>query len=281
MKHGIEEPARSYSLSVPHLGSPQRQQLAIELPARLYVPRLLQQSGFAGYERPTLACWLTTLSIPAHGAAMDVGANVGPYAWLAAMFSHRRVIAFEPAPNLASAVRAVAARNELEIIVEEIALSDRDGQAEFYLSDATDSSHSLVQGFRPSSSSIEVSTLRLDSYVAKSGVAPHVLKIDTETSEPDVLSGAQDTIAAVRPWMIVEVLAGRTEERLMDVLAEFDYFWYRIDDSLPLVSSSEIAGDPTYENTNWLLAPRRPSTTFWMEMARWNELLRSCTPTPA
>lgn len=275
------ETARSYLLSLPNLGSPKRQHLAIELPARLYVPRLLQQSGFAGYERSTLACWLTTLSMPAHGAAMDVGANVGPYAWLAAVFSPRRVVAFEPAPDLADAIRAVATSNELEILVEEIALSDRDGQADLYLSDATDSSNSLVPGFRPSSSSIEVPTVRLDSYVADSGVVPHVLKIDTETNEPDILSGARDTISSLRPWMIVEVLAGRTEQQLMSELAPFDYLWFRIDDSLPFIASSEIVGDPTYEYTNWLFAPKRPNTTFWTEMARWNEVLETCTPMPA
>ena len=214
MEDGIDEAARSYLLSLPAIGSPKRLHLSIELPARLYVPKLLQRSGLAGYERSTLACWLTTLSMPAHGAVMDVGANVGPYAWLAAVFSNRRVIAFEPVPELAHAIRVVATKNELEISVEVIALCDRDGHAEFFLSGATDSSNSLVPGFGPSSSSIEVPTVRLDSYVTGSGVEPHVLKIDTATNEPDILSGARKTIASRRPWMIVEVLAGRTEQQL-------------------------------------------------------------------
>ena len=281
MEDGIDEAARSYLLSLPGIGSPKRLHLSIELPARLYVPKLLQRSGLAGYERSTLACWLTTLSMPAHGAVMDVGANVGPYAWLAAVFSNRRVIAFEPVPELAHAIRVVATKNDLDITVEEIALSDRDGRAEFYLSDATDSSNSLVPGFRPSSSSIEVPTVRLDSYVADTGVVPHVLKIDTETNEPDILSGARDTIASLRPWMIVEVLAGRTEQQLMRELAPFAYSWFRIDDDMPLIPSSQIVGDPTYEHTNWLLAPKRPDSTFWMEMARWSDVLGACTPAPA
>jgi FkbM family methyltransferase len=278
MNEGVDETTRSYSLSLPHVDSFTPQHLAIDLPAHFYVPKLLQQSGFAGYERSTIACWLALLSIPRHGVAMDVGANVGPYAWLASLFSPRRVVAFEPTPALANAIRAVADRNQLDIEVEQIALSDRDGHAEFYLSDATDSSNSLVAGFRASSNSIEVPTVRLDSYVADTGLVPQVMKIDTETSEPEVLSGAKNVIATLRPWMIIEVLAGRTEERLMIELAPHEYFWFRIDADLPLATASEIVGDPTYENTNWLFAPTRPNSTFWMEMARWHELLGDCTP---
>jgi len=279
MTEGVDEATRSYLLSLPDIGSSERQHLVIDLPARLYVPKLLQRSGLAGYERSTIACWLTILSIPRHGAAMDVGANVGPYAWLADRFSPRRVVAFEPTPDLADAIRTVASRNQLEIQVEQIALSDRDGTAEFYLSNATDSSNSLVAGFRQSSSSIDVSIVRLDTYVADTGVIPHALKIDTETSEPDVLSGARNVIANSRPWMIIEVLAGRTEERLMNELAPYEYFWFQIDAELPLATSNEIIGDPTYEHTNWLFAPTRPNSTFWMEMARWRDLLGACTPT--
>lgn len=278
MEDGVDESARSFLLSLPHLGSRKRHQLTIELPTRLFVPKLLERSGLAGYERSTIACWLALLSMPRHGAAFDVGANVGPYGWLAAVFSNRRVIAFEPVPELADAIRAVATRNDLEINVEQVALSDNDGEAVLYLSDATDSSNSLVSGFRPSSSSIDVPTIRLDSYVRSTGIVPHVLKIDTETNEPEVLSGAQETIAALRPWMIVEVLADRTEQRLMNVLAPFDYLWFQIDDDLPLIASDEIVGDPTYEHSNWLLAPTRPSTVFWMEMARWRDVLGNCTP---
>ena len=279
MQKGVDEVIRSYLLSLPDVGSSARQYLAIDLPAHFYVPKRLQRSGLADYERSTIACWLTILSIPRHGAAMDVGANVGPYAWLAALFSPRRVVAFEPTPDLADAIRTVASRNQLEIQVEQIALSDSDGRAEFYLSNATDSSNSLVAGFRQSSNSIEVSIVRLDTYVADTGVVPHALKIDTETSEPDVLAGARNVIANLRPWMIVEVLADRTEERLMTELAPFEYFWFRIDDDLPLVTSGVIAGDPTYEHSNWLFAPTRPNSTFWMEMARWRDLLGDCTPT--
>lgn len=278
MNERDHQATRSYALSLPDRGSPERGTLTIQLPANLYVPKLLEQSGLAGFEPSTLACWLTILSMPEPGAALDVGANVGIYAWLAAVFSKRHVVAFEPVPELATAMTDVAIGNDLQITVEQSALSDQDGRAVLYLSDATDSSNSLVPGFRPSSSTLDVPTTRLDTYLANTRLSPHGLKIDTETNEPDVLAGAVETISTLRPWMIVEVLAGRTEERLTDLLAPFDYFWFPITDEMPLVASSEIVGDPTHEHTNWLFAPSKPRRGFWRQMARWQRALRSCTP---
>lgn len=274
------KPIRSFVLRLPDRGSPKHRQLSIALPQNLYVPRLLQQKGLAHYEQSTLACWLTILSMPAYGAAMDVGANVGPFGWLASVYTNRRVIAFEPVPELADAMREIARRNGIDITVEQTALSHLNGTATLYLSDATDSSNSLMAGFRSSSSTLQVPTIRLDDYIAKSAIRPHAIKIDTETSEPDVLAGALNTLGVMRPWMIVEVLAGRTESRLMDLLTPFDYFWYPIDDSIPLRSASRIVGDPTYMHTNWLFTPTRPASAFWMEMARWKEQLAKCTPAP-
>ena len=72
--------------------------------------------------------------------------------------------------------------------------------------------------------------------MANTGFEPHVLKIDTETNEPHILTGAQETIAILRPG-IVEVLADRTREGLMNVLAPFEHLWYRIDDTLPPTAS--------------------------------------------
>jgi len=273
------EAIRSFILSMPGKGSRTSSQLTVRLPAGLYVPRLLQDTGLAGFEPSTLACWLTILKLPGPGAAVDVGANVGIYSWLAAAFSERHVVAFEPVPELANALNDVAVENDLQITIEQTALSNQDGRAVLYLSDATDSSNSLVPGFRPSSASLDVTTLRLDTYCSETGVSPHVLKIDTETNEPDVLAGSIQTISTLRPWMIVEVLAGRTEERLTDLLAPFDYYWYPIDENLPLAAASEIVGDPTHSNTNWLFAPTKPQRRFWKRMAKMLKDLQSCTAT--
>jgi len=273
------ERRRVFSLTLPVRHPGQRRHLEIDVPSHLYVPRLLEQGGLADYEVSTLACWMTILGLDSPGAALDVGANVGLYAWLAATHSDRPVVAFEPVPELAEAIRSVAEANELQVQVELLALSDRNGTAELFLSDATDSSNSLLEGFRPSSRSIRVELLTVDSYVAANPSAvPHVLKIDTETTEPEVLSGARQTLEAHRPWLIVEVLAKRSEQRLTRALGGLGYHWYRIDADPPFERRTEIAGDPDHEHLNWLFAPQEPGEGFWGEFEDWQEALRSCVP---
>lgn len=270
--------ARAFTLSLPSLSGGNRRSLDVDLPSDLYVPALLEADGLAGYEAPSLACWMTMLFSGGDGAAFDIGANVGPYAWLAAALTRRKVTAFEPVPHLANALRSVAQANQLEITVETIALADRNGSAMLHLSDQTDSSNSLLEGFRRSSRSIEVDVRTVDSYVDETGLIPHAMKIDTETTEPEVLFGARKTLIAHRPWLIVEVLAQRSEDRLREALTSLGYHWYRIDDEPPFERASDISGDPTHQHMNWLFAPTEPDGGFWDEMTAWLEALRLCAP---
>lgn len=272
-----DRPHRSFTLRLPSLTG-DRRTLTVELPSRYYVPKLLEIGGLAEYERRSMAAWLAILEQDRPGSAFDVGANVGPYSWVAASLATRRVVAFEPAPDLLSCVGTVAAMNDLNILLEQIALSDSDGQAMLYLSDHTDSSHSLAEGFRRSSASLTVLTQRVDTYVHATGLIPHVMKIDTETYEPQVLSGAIETIREHRPWLIVEVLAGRTEDRTMEAMNQHDYCWYHLNDEIPPPRSEMISGDKTYEHNNWLLTPTEPDQSFWTSYAAWNEALSVCGP---
>lgn len=267
---------RSYALRLPSRTG-QRRELEIETPSHLYVPKLLERDGLAGYEPHSLACWLAILSQDGIGSALDIGANVGLYAWLAAAHTQRRVFAFEPTPELAHALSQIAKRNQLAIDIETVALADRDGTATLYLSDSTDSSNSLAQGFRSSSASIEVNIQTLDEFVTEFNVHPYAIKIDTETTEPAVLNGGPETLRR-RPWLIVEVLAKRTESELMEAIEPFGYNWYRIDDHLPLQPRSEIEGDPEHRWLNWLFAPEPPSERFWNDMSAWLAALSECHP---
>jgi len=143
------------------------------------------------------------------------------------------------------------------------------GTALLHLSDQTDSSNSLRAGFRPSRRSVSVRVETIDRYVASTGTTPHVIKVDTESTEPDVLRGAAGLLATSRPWIICEVLAGRTEADLTAILAPLGYCWFRIDGAEPLEARSLIEGDPSYAHMNWLFAPEEPGPAFWQAFAGW------------
>ena len=247
--------------------------LRIRTPAQTYVSRLLAGSGLAGYEPDTLACFLAAIEERGSGPVFDVGANIGVFSWLAAELTPAIVVAFEPTPDLAAEMREICAENGLDVRVEELALGAAPGTAELHLSDKTDSSNSLRAGFRPSHRSVSVPVETIDAYAARTGVTPAVLKVDTESTEPDVLRGAAGILAAGRPWIICEVLAGRTEAELTAILEPLGYSWYRIDGPGPLEARARIEGDPSYSYMNWLFAPEEPSPAFWHNYAAWRSSL--------
>jgi FkbM family methyltransferase len=255
--------------------------LVIEAPRHLHVPRRLESHGLAGYEPHALECFLALLDVAGPGAVIDVGANVGLYALLAAACSDRDVRAFEPTPDLAAVARGTAARNDLAVLVEELALGREPGSATLFLSDASDSSNSLAEGYRRSSHRLDVTVDTLDAYCARTGVVPAVLKVDTETTEPDVLAGAAGTIARHRPWILCEVLHGRRPGDLAEVMAPHGYTWYHLRGSAGHAPVATMDGDPDHVDLMYLLAPEPVDAAFWARTVAWRGALDGMLPAPA
>jgi FkbM family methyltransferase len=257
---------------------PQGGSLKIEAEWDQSIPRELESVGLAGYEAETLACFLAGMRFAPGGWMYDVGANVGIYALLARRYSRRPVVAFEPTPEAAATAHRVSRQNGLQFIVEELALGAEKGTATLYMSDRSDASNSLAPGFRASSASLTVAVETVDGYVARTHRRPGLLKIDTETTEPDVIRGAANTIRAYRPWLILEVLFNRRESDLADALAAHAYRGFRITDTLPWKAEEEIRGDPEYANRNWLFTPQEPPHAFWSAVESWRRAIARCVP---
>jgi FkbM family methyltransferase len=263
-KQAVKATHRSVPIPVP--GTPGRA-LTMTAPVDLMVPRKLAQHGLHAYESSAVPCFLAAIGVAGPGAVLDIGANVGLYAALAAACSDREVVAFEPFPTLAEVAERLSADNDLNFRVEPIALGSETGQATLYLSNSSDSSNSLAAGFRESTRQIEVPVETLDAYVQRTGVVPAVLKIDTESTEPDVLFGSAETLRDHRPWVLCEVLAGRGEDRLTEAMAPHGYHWFHITSEVPYTAAEDIAGDRTYRDLMWLFAPEAPDESFWAAVA--------------
>lgn len=251
--------------------------LVIDCPAYMFIPYKLDESGLGKYEPYALDCFLTLVEKAAPGAVYDVGANVGLYGLLARTYSDRTVHGFEPAPDTAATARATAEASGLELTVSEIALGDDTGSATLYLSDSTDSSNSLNPDFRAHSKEIVVPLETIDDYVARTGVVPSILKIDTETTEPEVLVGAQKLIAQHRPWILAEVLWTKVEDRLHAVMDQFGYSYYHLDGPGPREAVETIVGDRTWTYYMFLLAPEPVDDAFWSRMNEWRTSLEAAT----
>jgi len=141
----------------------------------------------------------------------DIGGHHGLMAIISAIATGKNgtVITFEPNPYARQYLGNHLVLNNIHnIIVEDIALSDKDGMVEFYIQKGEVTWNSTI--IRDFSShfiykeSITVRTTTLDNYVTQSNVVPNVIKIDVEGSEFLILNGSEKTLCEYRPVLIME-----------------------------------------------------------------------------
>ncbi|NEQ71639.1 MAG: FkbM family methyltransferase [Okeania sp. SIO2C9] len=236
------------------------------------VGKTVLQSGLASYESLTLATCITLLKQSPNKVFFDIGANIGIYSLVCAKAVPNIIVhAFEPVPNLANIFSNLIELNKIDnIFLHQVALGDKCGIAQMYISARSDASNSLRKGFRPAKEVVEVELDTL-SNICQTNSIPSVIKIDTESTEPDVIAGGINLIKSARPFMICEVLAGRTENALMEVLSPLNYTYYHLD-KRELGSAKEvIKGDRSHECRDWLFCPHEMPATFFTSVAEFHQ----------
>jgi FkbM family methyltransferase len=190
----------------------------------------------------------------------DIGANTGIFTLAAAAQDpSRQVYAFEPFPAIHDYLARNVALNSLENVrLFSIALSDFAGSTPFYIPSASavfPLSASTAAGLSPQVEEIQVPVTTLDQFVDEHSVERvDLMKIDTETTEHQVLAGAAKTLGRFRPIVICEVLPVGKEPLLHAILDDLDYayFWIR---GGQLVRTAVITGDATRAHLNYLFVP--------------------------
>jgi len=140
----------------------------------------------------------------------DIGANVGVYALQFAEWSkpNGTVVAFEPNPPTAAALRRHIAMNQLtqRVKVIEEAVADQAGTAEFFAAgcDLTNRLGAPSPFISNRAHTISVPITTVDEYVAHSGLEPDVMLIDVEGFEIQVLRGAYQVLKR-HPEMLLVV----------------------------------------------------------------------------
>ena len=253
----------------------QRRTLLVDVPRDLYLGGIYERAGAVGHEPEVIAALLGLVETVKPKVVFDIGANIGPRALLVPALLGVPVVAFEPAPATASALRHLVTRNGLACTVEEAALGAEAREAVLHLS-PTDTSTSLNADWREDTGHVTVPVWTLDDYCAQTGQTPGVLKLDTETTEPDVLRGAT-RVLATRPWIVCEAVPGRTEAALEELLLPLGYACFHIDGAVPLVRHVGLQGQTTREHLNWLFAPAEPGPELWAAILRWRQAV-SRTP---
>jgi FkbM family methyltransferase len=119
----------------------------------------------------------------------------------------RRVVAFEPFPEMASLLKRGAAANGVGagLVHEPLAVAARSGTVGFRTDLGADASQ-VVMDPGPDFSGLRVEATSLDDYLARSGVElgrGDLIKIDAEGADWDVLRGAENVIRAKAPQIAV------------------------------------------------------------------------------
>lgn len=190
---------------------------------------------------------LVRASLAAGGTFVDVGANIGYFALLGASIvgPTGRVVALEPDPRMAAALRENVAMNALgRIDVVETAASDVTGTATLtgYSVDGGNWGVSSLASTPPADAgapSFTVTCAPLDSVLDVAGVdTVDLVKVDVEGAEPRVLRGMRDGLRARRyrrvlvelhPWEYADFSAELAA--IMEEMAAFGYRGWLVDGS--------------------------------------------------
>ena len=186
------------------------------------------------------------------------------------LFPRSTVYAFEPrTDNCTKAKELISQYKKSNIVLENLALSDQNGVAEFYLSEGEpehlknseqwnygNKSSSLLPpsdeiikhtGWLQFNNKIEVKTLRLDDYVAKKGISTiDFVHMDVQGAELMVLNGAGDFLSQIQLiWLEVEAVELYKGQPLKN---EVEIFMQKNNFVNILNTVNKISGDQLYAN---------------------------------
>lgn len=216
-----------------------------------HIENSLYWEGTYGHEAVSMRTWVEMAR--RSKVVLDIGANSGVFALVAASMGATQVHAFEPLPRIYEILREnIAANSFTSIKAWQCAVSDKPGEAELFDpgGDAPTSaslscqfSHSHLGEAIPTE---RVRVTSVDVFCTERGIG-HVdlIKIDVEGHEELALRGMVLTVLRCRPVIIIEVL-DEYELRLRSVVVELfgaGYLWKRIDEG------------NEYPNHNVLLTP--------------------------
>lgn len=225
-----------------------------------WIPSQIYWRGWSGYEPETAEVFFRLAE--RSRVILDIGAHVGYYTLLAAHANPLgTVVALEPMSPIYERLRSNVERNGLRNVrCLAIAAGSRNETADFFSFEGLPFASSLSDRFTQSAglprSRTSVQVARLDDIVRQLGLATvDLVKIDVESSEPQVLEGMEDTIRLFHPAIVCEVLAGwDTGTRIKDILGRHGYRSFALTKDGPLETEA-LEG---HSERNYLFTTGRP-----------------------
>jgi FkbM family methyltransferase len=147
----------------------------------------------------------------------DIGAHAGLYSLLFSVRA-KRVFAFEPFPrNLSWLVRTLSINGAANVQVVPWALSGATGPTRFSAGEHNSEGRLDPQGEHA------VFAMTCDMFCEFQEVRPHLMKIDVEGAEAQVLRGASETLRAAKPTLLLSTHGDQVKEECFRLLADLGY----------------------------------------------------------
>jgi len=249
---------------------PNSQKVYLQTDGDDYIASLLYWGGIDAFEGNTIRLFIELLNYA--DTFFDIGANTGIYSLIAAGGNPRRMVyAIEPVPRVLDCLRRNIELNKLHNIrINPYAITNYDGEITLYVpNSAIPTDASTLEGFRMTADNISVQAKTIDSFVSQNEISKvDLMKIDTEGTEHKVLEGAKKILIRDEPIIICEVLKGRTEDHLHNVMNGLGYKYFLISDKT-LIKKKRIEGDPIYRNMNYLFITEKKKHKTFEVIKNW------------
>lgn len=155
---------------------------------------------------------------------VDVGANIGSYAILAAGACGADVLAFEPVGATFDRLTRNIAANDLQTRVTalRLAVGEHEGRVRFLVD--SDTTNRMADADDAASRTAEVDCVTLDYVVGEH--TPQFIKIDVEGHESAVLRGARRLLIDTRLRALIVELSGTDNAQTLAMLADYGFHPY-------------------------------------------------------
>lgn len=211
------------------------------------------------WEANSVKLWYQ-LSQISQGAILDIGANTGAYALISKTCNPTASVhAFEPLSVIYDMTMKNVKLNQLDIKVNQLAISDYTGKAIIYAQGFDHLLYSVTVNKNLNSEEIpvrelEIDTITLAEYVEKNNVPTiSLIKWDIETHEPEGLRGMGKYLDLYRPTMLIEILNEEVGKAVEEIVKDMDYLYFNIHEFNGIRQTAHIEKSDYY---NYLLCHR-------------------------
>lgn len=201
--------------------------------------------GNLNSHEPWMMDILMELTKARKGVFMDIGVNIGQTLMkIKSLDESIRYIGFEPNPLCVFYANDLVRVNKFEnVTIIPAGIFNRNDilKLNFNNSDATDSSASLIENFRPDTPVFDthyVPVVDISVIFSKLDIdAISIIKIDVEGAELEVLESLRPIIIVYKPTLLLEILPVYSEDNIMrkerqekieKLVSEMEYMFHRI-----------------------------------------------------